>query len=492
MLLWGSLFLGILATVIRFLQTTWLTPLRIQNLMRSQGIRGPSYKFIHGNSKEILTMTKETRSKPMELSHNTLPRLLPHVHTWTKLYEILTCAIYSLGYQGMNTLFWIGPRPVLITMDLEIVRDVLNHKDGAYRRNKIEGLARKLFGEGIVGSEGEKWAKLRKIANHTFHADSLKNMVPAMISSAEAMLLRWRDYEGQEIEVYEEFRVLASEVISRTAFGSSYLEGKKIFEMLMKLTEIMVRNYYTIRFPGIRKSDDIEAEKLEKGIGDLVIEIVRKREAKVDKGEMENFGSDFLGALLTAKHDTDEKKSISVEELVAECKTFYTAGQETTTTLLAWTVLFLAIHDDWQEKARKEVFELFGQDKPDLDGIARLKTETRVGKLTFPANLEFSIPVLALHHDPKIWGEEAHLFKPERFSEGVARATKNNTLAFLPFGLGPRNCLGSTFAVMESNVALSMILQRYSFTLSPAYVHTPSADFTNRPQHGIQVVLKAL
>ncbi|KAK6931018.1 Cytochrome P450 [Dillenia turbinata] len=246
------------------------------------GIRGPSYKFMHGNTKEILTMTKEARSKPMELSHDTLPRLLPHVHSWTKLY-------------GMITLFWIGPGAVLITMESEIVPDVLNHKDGAYQRQKIEGLPKKLFGEGIVGSEGEKWAKLRKIANHTFHADSLKDMIPAMISSAEAMLLRRRDYEGQEIEVYEEFRVLASE--------------------------------------------------------------------------------------------------------------------ETTATLLAWTVLLLAIHDDWQEKARKEVFELFGQDKPGLDGIARLKTmnmiineslrlyppitslsriarrETRVGKLTFPANI---------------------------------------------------------------------------------------------------------
>ncbi|KAK6922216.1 Cytochrome P450 [Dillenia turbinata] len=503
----SALFLGFLLAVINFLHKTWLAPLRLQSFMRSQGIRGPAYRFFYGNTKEICSMRKDSMSKPMDLSHNILPRLLPHVHSWTKLY-------------GMNTLVWDGHQAQLITMDLEIIRDVLNDKDGAYQKHKTQGFSKKLFGDGLVASEGEKWAKLRKIANHTFHAESLKNMVPGMISSAEAMLERWRDFEGKEIEVFEEFRVLTSEVISRTAFGSSYLEGKKIFEMLAKLTQIMVRNFYTIRFPAISKifktSDDIEAEKLEKGIWDLVMEMVRNREKKVTGGEMENYGSDFLGLLLKANHDIDEKKGISIEDLVDECKTFYIAGQETTTTLLSWTVLLLAIHDDWQEKARKEVLELFGQENPNSDGIARLKMmnmiineslrlyppvislprktrrEARVGKLIFPADLNFSIPVLALHHDPKIWGADALVFKPERFSEGVAKATNNNIFAFLPFGLGPRNCVGSSFAVMEAKVALSMILQRYSITQSPAYIHSPFPSLTAIPQHGVQVVLKAL
>ena len=77
-------------------------------------------------------------------------------------------------------------------------------------------------------------------------------MFPDMIASAEAMVDRWKRHEGNEIEVLEEFRLLTSEVISRTAFGSSYLEGKKIFEMLMRLSSIIVRNLFGIRFPGMR------------------------------------------------------------------------------------------------------------------------------------------------------------------------------------------------------------------------------------------------
>ena len=76
-------------------------------------------------------------------------------------------------------------------------------------------------------------------------------MIPAMITSVEVMLERWKNHEGKEIEVFEEFRLLTSELISRTAFGSSYLEGENIFQMLMKLTLLTSRNTHELKFPGI-------------------------------------------------------------------------------------------------------------------------------------------------------------------------------------------------------------------------------------------------
>ena len=76
-------------------------------------------------------------------------------------------------------------------------------------------------------------------------------MIPAIITSVEVMLERWKHHEGKEIEVFEEFRLLTSEAISRTAFGSSYLEGENIFQMLMKLTLLTSRNTHKLKFPGI-------------------------------------------------------------------------------------------------------------------------------------------------------------------------------------------------------------------------------------------------
>ena len=129
---------------------------------------------------------------------------------------------------------------------------------------------------------------------------------------------------------------------------------------------------------------------------------------------------------------------------------------------------------------------------PTLSVLRIVEREARLGKLILPANLLLYIPPLALHHDPQIWGKDVHLFKPERFSEGVAKVTNNNIAAFFPFGMGPRTCVGMNFATNEAKIALSMILQRYAFTISPTYVHSPVQHFTLRPQHGIQVLLHSL
>ena len=87
-----------------------------------------------------------------------------------------------------------------------------------------------------------------------------------------------------------------------------------------------------------------------------------------------NFGTDLLGLLVKANHDADENNRITVEDVIDECKTFYIAGNETTASLLSWTSLLLAIHTNWQDEARKEVLELFGQQNPNPEGFARMKT----------------------------------------------------------------------------------------------------------------------
>jgi len=130
---------------------------------------------------------------------------------------------------------------------------------------------------------------------------------------------------------------------------------------------------------------------------------------------------------------------------------------------------------------------------PPVVGLLReVKKGTKLGNLIIPGKMEVHVPSLALHHDPQIWGDDVHLFKPDRFAEGVAKATKNNISAFLPFGMGPRNCVGMNFAYNEIKITLSMILQRYRITLSPNYVHSPVLVLAICPQHGLQVTIKAV
>ncbi|KAF2325482.1 hypothetical protein GH714_029444 [Hevea brasiliensis] len=453
-------------------------------------------------------MRNLSMSRPMkDLSHDTYSRIQPHIHSWTKMY-------------GTSFLYWLGTRPMLLISEPELIREILNNRDKIYPKAEVHAFIRKLIGDGVAASGGEKWSKMRKLANYAFNAETLKNMIPAMIASAQMVLERWKNHQGKEIEVVEEFKLLTSDAISRAAFGSSYEEGKKIFDMLTKLTMLVGRNAFKIKLPGIseiwKTGDEIEAEKLEKQIENSILQIIKKREDEVMAGDVENYGDDFLGILLKAYHDDDQSKRISLKDVIDECKTLYVAGQETTNVLLSWAVLLLAIHSEWQEEARNEVFKILGHQTPNADGIAKLKImgmiinetlrlyppvtgfvrkvdrKVRLGKLTLPADVNLQISTLLVHHDPLTWGEDVHLFKPERFSEGLAKATNNNKAAYLPFGLGPRTCIGFNFAITEAKIALSMILQRYAITHSPTYVHSPVQNLTIGPRHGIQVVLNPL
>nr|XP_009762791.1 PREDICTED: cytochrome P450 CYP749A22-like [Nicotiana sylvestris] len=503
----STLCLYLLWTIIKFLYLVWWIPLQIQNRMSFQGIKGPLYSFPHGNTKEISLMRSQTMDKPMmDISHYIFPRIQPHVYSWTRMY-------------GRNFLTWHGSKPYLFVTEPELIKEILANKEDTYPKMDMEGYAKKLLGEALITNEGEKWAKVRKLANHTFHAESLKHMVPEMSASVQTMLEKWKKHEGKEFDVFKDFGLLTTEVISRTAFGSSYMEGKHIFEMVAKLTAITVKNIYNVRFPGIimliRTNDEIEAEKLERGIKSSILELVRKRE-KVKDRTFENFGTDYLGQLMKLLHESDMNKSITIDQMIDEVKALFGAGHLTTTSLLGWSVFLLAHHPEWQEKARKEVLEFCGLKNPTSDAITRLRTmnmilnecmrlyprvitmtrkvkrEVRLGSMTLPANMTIFMPILALHHDPQIWGKDVHIFKPERFAEGVAKATNNNAAAFFPFGLGPRTCVGLNFTTNEAKIALSMILQRYKFTLSPNYVHNPCDIFILTPKDGVKVVLESI
>ncbi|CAI9260031.1 unnamed protein product [Lactuca saligna] len=509
----GALVLVFLSSVtlyslLRFFHKMWWLPNRIKRVMSSQGISGPPYRFVHGNTKEIAHIKDQAKTSLFTgISHDIYPRIQPQFVIWFRLY-------------GKNFLDWYGPQPELVITDPEIIKEIGSNRSVSLERPDLGSFHKKILGDGLVTSKGEKWARQRKLANHAFSAESLKNMIPTMVESVEMLLLRWKSMAGSEVEVNAEFRILTAEVISKTAFGTSYLQGKEVFEMLKEMSTIAGRNYYNPRLiPGLGKilksSDDLRSDELQKDIQDLIIKTIKERE-KIMAVDADTWGTDFLGQLVKANRDTDERYQLSTQDIIDECKTFYVSGDGTTSLVLSWAVLLLSVHKEWQERARQEVFELFGRDNPRSEGIAKLKTigmiinetlrlyppglaiirknkrEVKLGSLTIPSNLILHVPVLALHHDRKIWGEDAHLFKPDRFSEGINKATKNNPSAYMPFGFGPRNCVGSNFATNTAKVALAMILQRFRFTPSPNYVHEPVHLLMLIPKNGVQVMLHAL
>ncbi|KAG5545982.1 hypothetical protein RHGRI_018222 [Rhododendron griersonianum] len=122
--------------------------------------------------------------------------------------------------------------------------------------------------------------------------------------------------------------------------------------------------------------------------------------------------------------------------------------------------------------------------------LRSVNKNTMIGGLALPAGVEIIVPTIAIHHDPEIWGKDSNNFKPERFSEGISKAMMVPG-TFLPFGGGPRICIGQNFTLVEAKIALAVILKRF-FQLSPSYMHAPSHVLAVQPQHGACLILQKI
>lgn len=114
-----------------------------------------------------------------------------------------------------------------------------------------------------------------------------------------------------------------------------------------------------------------------------------------------------------------------------------------------------------------------------------------LGQLWLPPKTILLIHALILHRDTDLWGDDVNEFKPQRFSDGIAKACKH-PYGFLAFGMGPRNCIGQTFAIMEAKVVMVKILQSFRVSLSPNYRHAPIAKGTLSPEYGMPVILHSM
>ncbi|KAK9943973.1 hypothetical protein M0R45_009560 [Rubus argutus] len=462
---WVALSLVFVSIIVRWvwkaLDWVWFKPKRLERCLREQGLKGNSYRLFYGDMKENSILLKQAKSKPMNLSgfHDIAPRLIPIVDQSVKTY-------------GKNSFVWIGPIPRVNIMNPEDIKAVFTNIDD-FQKPALNPFFRMLI-TGIASYEGEKWAKHRRIINATFHVEKLKRMLPAFHQSCNEMITEWKSLvpkQGSscELDVWPSLQNLTPDVISRTAFGSSYHEGKKIFELLKEQMIYTLQTLQSVYIPGWRfipTKMNRRLNQIDKEIKGLLKGVINKREQAL--------------------------KAASV--------------------LLVWTIVLLGQNQNWQDRARQEVLQVFGSNKPDFDGLNHLKVvtmillevlrlypalvvlfrtthkKTQLGKFSLPAGVEVGLPTLLIHRDKELWGDDANEFKPERFSEGISKASKSQ-LSFVPFGGGPRICIGQNFSLIEAKLVVALILQHFTFELSPSYAHAPSTP-TIQPQYGVPIILR--
>lgn len=499
----------------KLINWVWLRPKRLERALRAQGLQGNPYKLLVGDTREMISVLMQAaKSQQSKSSLSDDKDVAPHITTFNH---------HIVHKFGKNSFLWEGPTPKVIITDPEQIKEIFN-KIQDFEKPKLSP-SFKLLGTGLANLEGEKWRMHRKIINPAFHVEKLKVMLPTFFECCNDMVSKWEvmlsSDDKCEIDVWPFLQNLTRDIISRTAFGSSYEEGKRIFELLeeqarliMKLRNVYIPGWWLLPTTTHRRMKEIDIN-----IRASLKRIINNREKAMNSGEVLN--NDLLGMLLESnhmemqEHGNNKTLAMTSQEVIEECNAFYIAGQETTSTMLVWTMVLLSRFPNWQARAREEILHVFGNQKPDYDGLSHLKIVTmilyevmrlyppivyfnraiqkdvKLGKFSLPAGVQVSLPILLIHQDRDIWGDDATEFKPERFAEGVAKATKGQ-VSFFPFGWGPRVCIGQNFALLEAKMVLSLLLQRFSFELSPAYAHAPSTVLTLKPKHGAHIILRKL
>ncbi|TXG46821.1 hypothetical protein EZV62_026115 [Acer yangbiense] len=307
-----------------------------------------------------------------------------------------------------------------------------------------------------------------------------------------------------DIKIDDYMRSFSGDVISRACFGSNYSKGEEIFLKLTALQELMGKIAESLGIPGMRS-----AWKLQKEIRNLILEVVKERKQKAAHEK------DLLQMIIEGAESSTFNQEETDQFIVDNCKNIYVAAFEALAISATWCLMLLASNQEWQDRVRAEVVEIYGDRTPDYEMLKKMKLLTMVIQETlrlYPPATELSrqtykdmkfqdinIPkdvtirtmVLFMHTNPEIWGADAYEFNPERFANGISSSCKL-PYVYMPFGMGPRVCVGQHLAMIELKILLSLIVSNFSLSISPKYVHSPTRRLTIEPKDGVNLLVKKI
>lgn len=368
-----------------------------------------------------------------------------------------------------------------------------------------------IVGNGILTSEGADWRWQRRIAAPLFRHTELVDYVPIMAQAAQEQLERWRKLPaGAASEIEADMTAATFAVVSRTVLAGCDESEAEIIQSTGR--DFLTHSSWQIAYgmlgipewvwhPG--KGAMLAAARDERA---AVSRLIARRLAEAAPGD------DLLARLVAARHP-ETGEPMSGEKLLDNVLTFLAAGHETTAKALTWALYLLARAPDWQERVREEARRVAG-DRPiepaDVDELkaagkviketlrlypaapvlTRLgATEVTLDGITFKKGTQFIVPVYAVHRHRRLW-DDPDRFDPERFEPELEAARPR--AAFMPFGYGPRTCIGAAFAMIEATVMLATLVRGARFTWDGRLEPEPVNRVTLRPRGGMPLGVTVL
>ncbi|MDO9021121.1 MAG: cytochrome P450 [Deltaproteobacteria bacterium] len=399
-----------------------------------------------------------------------------------------------------------GPYGYLVLQGPDAVRHVLVENARAYQKSPSYRGLRMILGNGLITSEGEFWKRQRKLAQPAFHRERLGALADAMVSDTADMLAQWRREGDRGFDLHDAMMHLTLRIVGHALFstdvqGDAGAVGAAFAVAIERANEEAVSLVHlptwlplpgNARFHGAMKTLDA-----------LVHRIIGERRAMPE----EKHPRDLLSMLMSARDD--EGAGMSDAQLRDEVMSIVGAGHETTANALAWTFHVLGDHPEAAARVAAEAQAAFGERTPTMDdcralpytkrvveeamrlyppvwGLERIAIEDDVvGDVRVPKGTLVGVIPWCIHRDPR-WWPDPERFDPDRFLPAAVEARPR--YAYLPFGAGPRVCIGNSFALMEAQLALAMIAREYRLERAPWHRAVLDASVTLRPKGGMPMV----
>jgi cytochrome P450 len=392
----------------------------------------------------------------------------------------------------------------------EYIKHFLIDNAKNYTKSFAYGFLRRALGNGLVTSEGDFWLRQRRIAQPAFHRERLVSLTQTMAQSIEEMLVKLDSYKAnnQVFDIAHEMVQLTSEIAAKSLFSSDIsLFKDKVIDCINNLNlsiSNMIKSPLGRLTYWLPTRNNRFFEKNQKEFNQIIYSIIESRR------KTNTTYHDLLQMLLEAK-DEETGESMTNEQLRDEVITLFSAGSETSSNALAWTIYLLCTNPEKKEKLKQEINKIAGNrtiqfaDIPLLTYTNQIIQETlrlyppawligreakendEVDGYFIPKKTQIIMPTSVIHRHPDLW-ENPHTFEPERFENEQVKL--RHKFAHFPFGGGPRFCIGSNFAMMEMTLALNMIFQQFDFELLENQNIKAEALVTLKPKNEISVRIK--
>ncbi|XP_042907512.2 cytochrome P450 3A9 [Parasteatoda tepidariorum] len=421
--------------------------------------------------------------------------------------------------------YYDGNNPALMIAEPELLRDIYVKDFQSFLDHTDFGTGEELLEKMLIIVGGEDWKRIRMVVSPTFSTGKLKKVLGIFEDCSKTLIKSFKKFadSNKSCDVYKMYGSFTVDIIASSAFSTKIESRNDPNNIFVKHVKRMFEQN-----PSFRQILAFAAPNLARKLGvkivpqdslnffrDTIYEIIKQRR---ETGQTRN---DFLQLLLECaneipKEDLNElmseevtqnygsesadrtyfknisSKSLSMDEIVAQCILFFIAGYQTTTLLLGYTTYNLAVNQKIQDKVFEEIKEQLRETNGKvtyeaiqnrkyldnvisealrlhppvvrLDRIAVVDYKLKGTEITIPKGTTVTTPVYAMHRDPEFF-PDPETFDPDRFSP--ENKDKIIPYSYLPFGSGPRNCIGMRFALLETKICLTYVLSTFQVLTGP-------------------------